>query len=262
VSEPVSGAGGATPARPGDAARAPSAEPAPPGSASSSDPLDSSLVGSLAGTGGSPRRTSRRKLALEDISDLRAYEREREAFRRHVIELKARRRVGVGPIVTVVFENRDTVRFQVQEMARAERLLSDAAVEAEREVYNPLIPDPGELSATMFLELTTRAELEEWLPKLVGVERALELRIGGGGAEGGQASLVVRATPDPAHEAQLTRPDVTSSVHYVRFRLSDDEIERFGTHPVELAVVHPAYEHAAILSEATKAELLTDLVGD
>ncbi len=86
-----------------------------------------------------------RKLALSDISDLRAYEREREGFRDHVIALKKRRRVGVGPYVTLLFENRDTMKFQIQEMARVEKLITDEAIESELRAYNPLIPDPGEL---------------------------------------------------------------------------------------------------------------------
>ena len=89
------------------------------------------------------------KLTLDDISDLRAYERERAEFRRHVIELKKRRRVHVGPIVTMVFENRDTIRFQIQEMARVERLITDEAIEHELDIYNPLIPEPGRLCASL-----------------------------------------------------------------------------------------------------------------
>src|SRR5690606_19012421 len=81
------------------------------------------------------------KLTIDDISDLRAYERERDEFRRHVIALKKRRRVHVGPFVTLVFENRDTIRFQIQEMARVERLITDEAIEQELAIYNPLIPE-------------------------------------------------------------------------------------------------------------------------
>ena len=83
------------------------------------------------------------KLTLEDIADLRAYEREREDFRARIIELKTRRRVHVGPILTFVFENRDTIRFQIQEMARAEKIISDEGIEAELRAYNPLIPEAG-----------------------------------------------------------------------------------------------------------------------
>ena len=115
-----------------------------------------------------------RKLTLGDIADARAYERERDAFRQRVIELKRRRRVHVGTLVTFVFENRDTIRFQIQEMARAEKILSDEAIQHEIDTYNALIPDPGQLSATVFLELRSKMELLEWLPKLVGIERSVE----------------------------------------------------------------------------------------
>src|SRR5690606_28224213 len=114
----------------------------------------------------------------DDIADFRAYERERNDFRAHIIDLKRRRRVPVGPFVTFVFENRDTIRFQIQEMARVERLYSDEQIETELRIYNPLIPEPGQLCATMFLELTSDAELREWLPKLVGIERSVALCIG------------------------------------------------------------------------------------
>src|SRR3712207_4698094 len=112
---------------------------------------------------------SNAKLTLDDIADLRAYERERDDFRKHIIELKRHRRIPVGPIVTLVFENRDTIRFQIQEMARAEKMLSDEAIETELDIYNPLIPSAGELSATLFIELTSKDDLMEWLPKLVGI---------------------------------------------------------------------------------------------
>ena len=90
-----------------------------------------------------------RPLTLEDITDLRAYERERDGFRRAVIAEKKARPVLIGPVVTLTFESRTTVRFQVQEMARAERLTTDAQVQHELDVYNRLLPAPGELSATL-----------------------------------------------------------------------------------------------------------------
>src|SRR6202041_2330986 len=121
-----------------------------------------------------------RRLRLEDIADLRAYERERPELQREVFEAKRLRRVAVGPIMSLVFENALTVRYQVQEMARVEKLATDEQILDELKVYNPLIPDPGQLSATLFLELTDEASLREWLPKLVGIEGYLLLRFGPG----------------------------------------------------------------------------------
>ncbi|HEY5250934.1 MAG TPA: DUF3501 family protein, partial [Acidimicrobiales bacterium] len=102
-----------------------------------------------------------RPLVIDDIEDLRTYERGRDEFRRSIIELKKRRRVTLGPFMTLVFENRETVRFQIQEMARVERMATDEQVQGELDVYNALLPSAGELSATMFIELTDEASLRE-----------------------------------------------------------------------------------------------------
>lgn len=193
-------------------------------------------------------------LTLDDIADARAYEREREAFRRHIIGIKQLRRVSVGPVVTLVFENRETIRFQIQEMARAERLRTDAAIQQQLDTYNTLIPMPGHLSATLFIELRTREEMEQWLPKLVGIERSVELLLG-------DAAEPVRNEVEEEHAAQLTREDVTAAVHYVRFQLTPEQIDRFGRGPVVLAVNHPAYAEGARLSDETRASLVEDLLG-
>ena len=195
-------------------------------------------------------------LTLDDIADVRAYERQRPDFREQIIQLKKIRRVPVGPVITFVFENRDTIRFQVQEMARAEKLFTDEAIQEELDTYNPLIPEPGELSATMFIELTTRDEVEHWLPRLVGIERASRLVIG----EEPDA-VVVPADVDPAHASQLTRDEVTASVHYVGFSLDSAQIARFRVEPVRLGVAHPDYAHETLLSDETKKSLLEDLSG-
>ena len=194
------------------------------------------------------------KLTIDDISDLRAYEREREDFRSRVIDLKARRRIHVGPVVTFLFENRDTIRFQIQEMARVEKIISDEGIQAELRAYNPLIPDPRHLSATMFIELTSDAELREWLPRLVGIEREIEIRVG-------PDADAVRCVVDPDHEKQLTRDEITASVHYVGFEFTADQVERFAEGPVVLALTHPQYGYELELNDTTKAELLADLRG-
>ena len=200
-----------------------------------------------------------RPLTLADIADQRAYERERDEFRSRVIAVKKLRRVSIGPVVTVTFESRLTMRFQVQEMARAERMVSDEQIQHELDVYNRLLPGPAELSATLFLELTTEEELRTWLPRLVGIERSCELRIGSGPS----ASVVV-STPDDEHEANLTRETTTSAVHYVRFHFTPDQVEAFHSQPVVLAVNHPRYPEGlpgTPLGDATRTELAADLSG-
>lgn len=191
-----------------------------------------------------------RRLTLDDIADARAYERERDAFRQHVIDVKHRRRVAVGTFVTFVFENRDTIRFQVQEMARVEKISTDAGIQAELDIYNPLVPEPGEVCATMFIELTSEASLREWLPRLVGIERTVALTTADG--------RVVRPVLEAQHEGQLTRPDTTSCVHYLQWHFTADEVAA-AAHGLTLSIEHPAYQETAELSPTTLAELLGDL---
>ncbi len=196
-------------------------------------------------------------LTLADVPDQRAYERVRDGYRQQIIELKRRRRVALGPIMTLVFENVDTVRFQVLEMARAERIATDEGIQQELDVYNRLLPGRGELSATLFIELTTPEDLRKWLPALVGVERSLAIELS---APGGPTTLV-QGMPEAAHAAALTRETVTAAVHYVRFAFSESEIGAFARDPAALVVRHPAYKSRVELGEPTCHELLGDLTG-
>ena len=153
-----------------------------------------------------------------------------------------------------MFENRDTIRFQIQEMARVERLLTDEAIETELRTYNPLVPEPGQLAMTLFIELTSDVELREWLPKLVGIERSIVLRVGEG-----DDVLEITATPEDAHAANLTREEITASVHYLHFHLTPEQVEAVARGPVTLAVEHDSYAHSTALGDETLQELLTDL---
>jgi hypothetical protein len=192
-------------------------------------------------------------LTLADILDQRAYERVRDQYRSDVIALKRRRRIGLGPIMTFVFECTDTVRFQVQEMARAEKILSDVGIQTELDIYNRLLPSERELSATLFIELTSESDLKEWLPRLVGIEKALAIDVGG--------ELVV-GVPEADHEAALVRETVTAAVHYVRFPFTAAQVEAFSTAlDVALVSTHPAYPERVPLDRPVHDELLGDLKG-
>ena len=192
-------------------------------------------------------------LTLADVLDLRAYERVREDHRAKIIARKVDRRVALGPVMTLVFECFDTVRFQVQEMARAEKIISDEAIQVELDIYNRLLPQVGELSATLFIELTSDDALREWLPQLVGIERQLGFSIDG---------EIVASVPEAAHAAALTRETVTPAVHYVRFGFTEAQVTAFaGAEEVALVATHPAYEARTRLSPAARRELLRDLRG-
>jgi hypothetical protein len=191
-----------------------------------------------------------RKLSLEDIKDLRAYERERDELRTRIIDTKKRHRFDLGEIISLTFETTDTMRFQVQEMARAERMLTDEQIQHELDTYNQLIPDDGELSASLFIELTSREQMMEWLPKLVGIQRAVLFRFDG---------VEVRA--EPMDEERLTREEVTAAVHFLKFRLPPDVVPKLGAGPVVLAIDHPNYQAEVTLTDEQRQTLLADLRG-
>ncbi len=192
-------------------------------------------------------------LTLSDVLDLRAYERVRESYRAAVIARKKNRRVALGPIMTLVFECFDTVRFQVQEMARVEKIISDEAIQVELDTYNRLLPAPGELSATLLIELTTEDDLREWLPKLVGIETQVGISVDGD---------VVMSVPEAEHGAALTRDTITPAVHYLRFVFSEAQVAAFGSAgEVALVSTHPAYPNQTVLDPEVRKELLGDLLG-
>jgi hypothetical protein len=198
--------------------------------------------------------TSKRKLSLDDILDHRAYERVREERRNEIIEVKRRRRLHLGTVVTVAFENRATMLNQIQEMLRVERTVTDEGVMEELRAYNPMIPEPGQLCATLFIELTSEDQMREWLPKLVGIEKSLVIVL----ADGSKIRCVV----DEQHAEGLTRETVTAAVHYVRFDFTPAQVETFAKGGVQLRCDLSNYLEAIELPDFTVTELLTDLRDD
>ena len=192
-----------------------------------------------------------RKLQLTDILDLRAYERIRDERREEIIEIKRRRRVQLGTVVTLMFENRATMQSQIHEMMRAEKVVRDEQILEELHAYNPLIPEAGQLSATLFIELTTPEQMLEWLPKLVNIESSIGIRLSDG-------STIMSITEE-GHAETLTRDNVTAAVHYIRFEFTPQQVEAFASGEVQILCVHPAYVEVAILPQFVSDELLTDL---
>jgi uncharacterized protein DUF3501 len=189
------------------------------------------------------------KLTLDDIKDQRAYERERDDFRARVIAMKKRRRIQLGPLLTLTFENTDTMRFQVQEMARVERMLTDEQIQHEVDTYNELIPDPGQLSATLFIEITDKERLYEWLPKLVGIQRAVSFWLPEGTAVRGE----------PIDEDYLVREDTTTTVHYLKFSFIPEQVDALSQPGSRLVVDHPHYDAVVELGDDQRDELVGDL---
>ena len=187
------------------------------------------------------------KVILDDIMGLPAYEKVREKFRQRVIELKKKRRVPVGDKVSLVFENRETVIFQIHEIMRAERITDLDKIREEIEVYNGLIPEPGELSATLFLEIEDQSHLRDDLLRFLGVDEAVFLKIG---------TRKIQAR----FEEGRSKDDKISAVQYVKFPLTADERAAFaGSAEATLLVEHPNYQAQVRLEAETRESLLADL---
>lgn len=147
-------------------------------------------------------------LDISDIIPIAEYEKQRDARRKAAMAQRARRLVQLGDKLALHFETRDTLIYQIQEMMRVENMTSVDAILEEIEVYGDLLPRDGVLSATLFIQLTTDADLRTWLPLFTQLEGNLALKIG---------SEMIQAEFEPGR----TREDKTSSVHYVKFRLNE-----------------------------------------
>jgi hypothetical protein len=192
------------------------------------------------------------KLRLSDVKNLHEYELIRDDWKRDVIAAKSRRRVSLGEWISLVFENRLTVLHQVQEMCRVERIVKPAAVQQELDVYNDLLPDPGELAATLLVEITDVDRVKDELDKLLGLTSGEHLWLEIAGQRvfakflGGQS-----------------REDRIAAVQYLRFPVGSDPAVRAalesGPLPVVLHVAHPHVRASALLSPETRRELARDL---
>ena len=190
------------------------------------------------------------RITPADLLPAEVYAREREAHRRALIPVKRNRRMEVGPFVTFYFENFTTMLAQVQEMLHIERG-GDEQIAGELEAYNPLIPQGRELIATMMIEIDEPSRRQSTLLKLGGIENSAWLQIG-----------TSRITGTPTDYADRTTEDgKTSSVHWVRFRLSPANIAAFrdAGNELILGISHDNYGHMAIVTPEKRAELSKDL---
>jgi hypothetical protein len=191
-----------------------------------------------------------RPLAPDEILNLYEYEKVRDERRRAVIALKADRRVAVGRHLSFVFENRETVWFQIQEMVRAERIVDDARVAEEVAVYNTLLPRPGELAATMFIEIGDSARVKPVLDSLQGIDTGEHVRLEVG-------PHVVPGVFEAGHSDE--ERGKLSAVHFVRFAPPPAARRLFAEAEVALVVDHPAERGRTVLSPATRRSLAADL---
>ncbi len=182
---------------------------------------------------------------------LETYARTRKEFRSQVIEHKKIRNVHLGEHVTLLFEDELTIRYQVQEMLRVERIFEDADIAGELDAYNPLIPDGHNLKATMLIEYPDPEERRVWLSRLKGIETRVWITV----AE--QSRVFAIADEDLERE----NDEKTSSVHFLRFELSDPMRAALKAGAALAAGVdHPHYQaELSPLAPATRASLVADL---
>lgn len=192
-----------------------------------------------------------RKLALADVRNILEYERVRGEVRRRLIALKRRRRVPVGRHLCFVFENRETVLFQVQEMCRAERIVDEAKIQEEVDVYNALIPGAGELSATLLIEIAERDRIQPVLDSLLGIDTGQHVWIQVG------RDYAVPGEFEAGHSDE--ERGKLSAVHFVRFRFPAEAVRAFREQDAYLVVDHPGERARARLPAEVKASLLEDL---
>lgn len=191
-----------------------------------------------------------KKLSIADLGTLDQYQKQRPAIRQAIIEHKKNRRIPLGPDASLHFEDYMTMKYQVQEMMRAERLRDEAAIAEEIEAYNPLIPDGSNLKATLMIEYPDETVRRQALKNLIGIEHSISIRINGF---------------DPVHaiaDEDLERSDgeKTSAVHFLRFEFNPEMIAaaRQGAQ-WHIHCDHPAYRHSlSPLPEETTRSLVRD----
>jgi hypothetical protein len=190
------------------------------------------------------------QIAPHSLLSLEAYSRERNAYRSRVIAHKKLRTAHVGEHVTLIFEDEVTIRYQVQEMLRIERIFEDAGIQSELDAYNPLVPDGSNWKATMLIEYPDAEERRVMLARLKGVERRVWVRVEG------CAPVYAIADEDLERENE----EKTSSVHFLRFELDAGMRARLGQGArLAIGVEHPAYRAAL---DPVPAEIRSALAQD
>ena len=190
-------------------------------------------------------------LTKESLWGLEEYSDRREQFRQEVLEYKKVRRIQLGEHLYLMFEDETTIKYQIQEMLRIEKIFDSSGIQDELDAYNPLIPDGDNLKCTMLIQYEDPEERKEWLSKLVGVEDKVWLQIGDN----------EKVFPIADEDIERTREEKTSSVHFLRYQLSAEQIAALETGaPLRAGVEHHAYSCDDItVQDDVRRSLLGDL---
>ena len=191
------------------------------------------------------------QVTRDSLMTLEAYARARPEFRKQVIEHKKHRKVHLGAHVTLLFEDEMTIRYQIQEMLRIEKIFEEEGILNELEAYNPLIPDGRNFKATMLIEYGNVAERKVALAKLIGIEDRLFIQVEG------QSRVYAIADEDLERETA----EKTSAVHFVRFELTPEMKSALKSGAqMMVGCDHPNYPvHLEELPQETLSALLKDL---
>jgi len=190
------------------------------------------------------------QIARESLLSLEAYARSRSEFRARAIDHKRLRTVHVGEHLTLQFEDELTVRYQIQEMLRIERIFEEEGIRSELDAYNPLVPDGSNWKATMLLEYPDPDERRARLADLKGVERRVWVQV-----EGCER---VYAIAD--EDLERENDEKTSSVHFLRFELRPGMIEALRRDAaLSMGVDHPRYQVSVQIGSQTRSSLAEDL---
>ena len=190
-------------------------------------------------------------ITRESLMGLETYAKTRIEFRKQVMEHKKNRSVYLGNHVTLLFEDEMTLRYQVQEMLRAERIFEQSGIRDELDAYNPLIPDGSNWKATMLIEYPDPVERARMLASLKGIEDCVWVEVKGA------ATVYAIADEDLERENE----EKTTSVHFLRFELAPDMIRSLQAGAARsIGIDHPAcMSHVEQVGDATRASLLQDL---
>ncbi|MCY4212103.1 MAG: DUF3501 family protein [Gammaproteobacteria bacterium] len=190
------------------------------------------------------------KLARSNLWGLEAYAVQRPSFRRQVIAHKRHRRVSLNAHATLYFEDFLTMKYQVQEMLRVERIFEPAEIEAEIEAYNPLIPDGSNWKATFMIEYPDVAQRRRALEQLKDIERQVWAQVG----DGDRIVAIANEDLDRSNE------DKTAAVHFLRFELSAAQVDALRQDArLRFGISHPAMTCEAEVGGAIRGSLLNDL---
>lgn len=190
------------------------------------------------------------KLQRKDLWSLEDYAQKRVVFRERIMQHKRERTLHIGPNVTLLFEDRLTMQYQVQEMLRAERIFEADGIQEELDTYNPLIPDGSNFKATMLIEFEDVTERQQALTQLIGIEDQTWIQVAGFDR--------VMAIADEDMERETG--EKTSSVHFLRFELKPEMVDALKKGAVlNAGISHPNYHH---LLQPVPAALRQALVAD